>query len=191
MMHPMTDQPRMPTAEDDITPAQISARTGVMVRGDKGGEELLAAFVATLKAEGVRVGGVYQVSDYGNCDCRVMYLIDARTDERIRISQDLGRNSDSCILDPDGLATGAVHVRAALDEGCDLLVINKFSSRELEGKGLAPELFEAMSRGLPVLVTVAERYLQDWRDHSGDLGTILPPDMEALRAWWRTLHRPS
>lgn len=189
MIRPMNIQ--LPDSDDEITPEAITARTAVMVRGDKGGEELLAAFVTTLKAEGVKVGGVYQISDYGNCDCREMYLIDARNNERIRISQDLGRNSDSCILDPDGLAVGAVRVRAALDEGCDLLVINKFSSREVDGRGLAPELFDAMSRGIPVLVTLAERFLPQWRDHSGDLGTLLPPDMDALRAWWRTLHSPS
>lgn len=93
------------------------------------------------------------------------------------------------MLDGSGLAAASVVVQRALAEGVDLVVFNKFSSRECEGKGLAPEIFNAMADGVPVLTTIAERYLPRWNEMSGGLGSLLPADIHALRAWWDQVRR--
>ncbi len=169
----------------------MSLRTGLMVRhGSCQGEEVLEAFVLALKAEGVRVGGVYQRTIGQDCACKQMTLVDALSGEVIPISQNLGRGSNSCVLDGDGLASAAVAVQRARTEGVDLLVFNKFSSRECEGKGLALEMFDAMADGVPVLTTIAERYLPRWQEMSGGVGSLLPASVPALRAWWEQARVP-
>lgn len=163
----------------------IAARTGVMVRnGTCQGEEVLEAFVRSLKAEGVRVGGVYQRTVRPDAARKQMVLVDAMTGAVIPISQDLGAGSTACVLDPDGLAAGAMAVRRAIDDGAELVVVNKFSSQECDGKGLAHELFTAITEGMIVLTTVSERYVERWTEMSGGLGSLLPARESSLRAWW-------
>jgi hypothetical protein len=163
----------------------MSLRTGLMVRqGSCQGEEVLEAFVLELQAEGVRVGGVFQRTVGATCARKRMTLVDALSGAEIPISQDLGSGSNSCVLDGDGLASAAVAVQRAMRQGIDLLVFNKFSSRECDGKGLAPEMFNAMADGVPVLTTIAERYVTRWQEMSGGLGSLLPAELPALRAWW-------
>lgn len=169
----------------------ITLRTGIMLRDGKcQGEEILEAFVLALKAEGIVVGGVYQRTQHRNAARKQMVLVDALTDEIIPISQDLGVGSGACVLDADGLASGAMAVGRAIERRVDLLVVNKFSSRECDGKGLAPELFMAMAEGMAVLTTVSERYIERWTEMSGGLGTILAADETALRAWWDKARSP-
>lgn len=159
-------------------------RCGIVVhdRGDRA-EELLAAFVAGLDGRPLRVGGMYQVTEPTADGTSVMSVVDIATGRRLRISQNLGKGSSSCCLDPSALAEAAMILRRAIDARVDLLVANKFAGSEIEGGGIAAEVFAALSDGIPVLTLVAERYLDGWRALSGGIGEELPPTLEALEAW--------
>ncbi len=159
-------------------------RCGLIVhrRGDDA-EELLARFAERLKASPLRVGGMVQRTTSGANGATVMTVEDIATGHRLRISQDLGGGSTACCLDHAALADAAMWLRGALDRGVDLLIANKFAGLEIEGQGVAAEIFAALSDGVPVLTLVAERHLAGWRALAGPVGEELPPTMDALDAW--------
>ena len=62
-----------------------------------------------------------------------MQLENLETGESIPLSQDLGRGSVSCRVDPDALARGSMAVRGAIARGVELVIINKFGAQEVSG----------------------------------------------------------
>lgn len=173
-------------------PGNPAPRCGLILHDDPAGAEaLLAAFVETLARRPVRLGGVLQDTNRDDPDhpCR-MTMVDVATGQRFALSQDLGRASDSCRLDTDALARGAVILRQAIAARVDLVIVNKFGKQEAEGQGLVAELFEALSEGLPVLVPIHRRHWVAWETLSGGVGDIIVPTPAALWDWVRGLHLP-
>jgi len=184
----------VPAPLPDLSPEAISRRTGLILRREgeeSGGEEALAHFLADLRDQGVRLGGVIQRTRLlppeveGGEERKIMELIDLSSGGVLSMTQDLGSGAGHCALDESALAEGAQIVRAALESGVDLLLVNKFSNRESAGKGMLAEIFDAMSRGCPLLTTISPRHLTKWREMAGDLGSLLAPDEEAVRRWWQ------
>ena len=85
----------------------------------------------------------------GRCDMDVRVLPQGTT---LRISQSLGRGARGCRLDADALETAVTLVDAALENGADCLIINKFGKQEANGRGFRNTIAEALVRELPVLV---------------------------------------
>ena len=67
-----------------------------------------------------------------------------------------------------------------------MLVINKYGIAESEGRGLVDEMTRAASEGVPVLATVHNKYVDAWRNYSGDLGIELFPMLDEVIAWVNT-----
>ena len=151
-------------------------------------EALLAQAARALAERGVRLGGVLQ-HDLPNIidDPCAMQLENLETGESIPLSQDLGRGSVSCRVDPDALARGSVAVRGAIGRGVDLVIINKFGAQEVSGAGLRDEMGETVMAGLPLLTAVGERFLPEWKAFTGNEGALLPPTLEAILHWWSQL----
>jgi molybdopterin-guanine dinucleotide biosynthesis adapter protein len=147
-------------------------------------EDLLSRFAAALVARGVDVGGLVQRTTKEPNGKNRMELIDIRTGAVYRISQNLGPGSDACCLNPGGLSEASLVIRREIDHRPELLVINKFAGEEAEGHGLAPDMFEAIAQGMPVLTTLSRRREPRWQLLTGGAGTMLPPREEALWAWW-------
>lgn len=152
-------------------------------------DELLDRFTAELRRRGFRVGGVVQ-RNYGALDdcADRMELVDVATGKAFNISQNLGRESQSCRVDPSGVADASQALRRAIEERADLLVVNKFAGLEAHGKGLADELLSAIAEGIPVLTSVGSRFLNEWQGFTGGFTALLSPDEDALWRWWGT-HR--
>ncbi len=169
---------------DDMAPIGV-------VLHDKGGhsEELLAEFAGKLRAEGHDVGGLVQTSGRYSNGRKKMSLIDVRTGTVFEISQNLGLGSDACCLDPIGLSDASAVLRREIAAGVALLFVNKFSGKESEGEGLAPEMFEAVSSGIPVLTTLALKNKPHWDALTGGAGEMLDTTETALMAWWEGLSR--
>lgn len=148
-------------------------------------EILLAEFAAELAARGFRIGGLAQETGQGEdgCKCR-MEVIELDTGRRLSISQDLGAGSNSCSLDPAALAEASGAVRRAVRTGVDLLFINKFSKSEKAGRGLAPEMLEAMAEGVPLLTAMPGVLMEEWINFTGGRGQLVMPTAEALWRWW-------
>lgn len=161
-------------------------RPGAVVHGPGSDvDRLLDRFVSELRRRGFRTAGLVQRNYGAGEDCADrMELVDVATGRSFGISQNLGRESRACRVDPSGVADASQVVRRALEERPDLLVINKFAGLEAHGEGLAREMLEGIAEGIPVLTSVGSRYLNEWQSFTGGYAALLAPDEEALWRWW-------
>ena len=153
-------------------------------------QALLRAFVARLGPQ-VRLAGVIEdpiVDADGPCSAGdLKSLSDGR---RFAIMQDLGPSAGACRLDAGGVVTACEAVQAGVEAGCDLLVLSKFGKIEADRSGLAAAFADAMAAGVPILTSVAPRFADAWDRFAAPLYVILPPDLDAIEAWWRDI-RPA
>lgn len=148
-------------------------------------EALLAAFAAELAARGFRVGGVTQDTRLGADGCKcTMEMVELDSGRRINLSQDLGRESSSCALDPAALAEASGALRRAVTDGADVVFANKYAKVEIGGGGLAAEMLQTMAAGMPLLTALPAAYLDDWLRFTGGRGQLLAPTRTALWRWW-------
>ncbi|MEM7490459.1 MAG: DUF2478 domain-containing protein [Pseudomonadota bacterium] len=135
-------------------------------------------------AAGRRVAGIVQVNrdvpGSERCDMDAVVLPDGPT---IRISQSLGPAARGCRLDPDGLEAAVAAAAARLEDGADLLIVNKFGKHEASGRGFRPLIAVALERGADVLVGVNHLNVDALTDFSGGLAHPLPPNPLNLMHW--------
>ena len=153
-------------------------------------DSLLAEFARHLRGQGWRVQGVVKedMAPRKNCT-REMVLVDLDDDTRYLISQDLGPAAISCRVDPRGVAAASISLRRGLAEEADLVVANRFGELEAKGGGFAAEMLELMANGVPLLTVVVEKFLPDWRRFTGSSAAELPPQRDALDAWFASIPR--
>jgi nucleoside-triphosphatase THEP1 len=145
---------------------------------------ILRTVVKRLQGSGVKVGGVLQESELRpNGVCVQLNIVDIRTGKIERITQDRGRDSRGCKLDPRGLAAISHCITDAIDAAVDLVIINKFGRAESEGDGLLSCIADAISAGVPILTTVREPYVAAWNAYHGGLAIELPPTIDAVVQW--------
>jgi nucleoside-triphosphatase THEP1 len=158
-------------------------------RGDT--DLILFKLANVLAARGLRCCGTVQMNsergDTGPCDMDVRVLPDGPI---LRISQDLGRASHGCRLDPAALETAVGLVSSSMGQDSDLLIVNKFGKHEVQGRGFRTVIAEALSKGIPVLVGVNALNLPAFEEFSGGLGRRLPCESAALADWVTGLGRP-
>ena len=146
-------------------------------------DAILADVVTLLSAQGLRLAGTVQSTaeraDRAQCDMDVQVLPDGPS---FRISQDLGKQSKGCRLDPGALEQAVVAASARLD-GADLLIINKFGKLEAEGRGFCGLIAEALGLGIPVLVGVNGLNLAAFHQFSGGLAVPCGNDPRDVAAW--------
>ena len=71
----------------------------------------------------------------------------------------------------------------SLEERVDLLIINKFGSREAVGRGFRDVIAEALSQGIPVLVGLNLINEASFAEFTEGCGAEPRPDIGALRCW--------
>lgn len=129
----------------------------------------LAAMAAAFCAGGYRVAGVIEQMNEnpdGPCDVRLFVF---GSFAPIDLSEDRGRGARGCRLDTDALMRAAELTRLALQDGADILLVNKFGKMEAEGSGFRDVIGEAVARGVPVVIGVPARNLDAFRTFAGDL----------------------
>ena len=147
-------------------------------------DPLLHDVALTAIAKGVRVGGMVQVnSDRPGCARCDMDGLVLPTGPVIRISQNLGAGSRGCRLDAAGLEHAAGHVRAGIEAGLDLLIVNKFGKQEAAGAGFRPLIAEALTNGAAVLVGVNGLNRAALDAFTGGMAVALKPCPATLLAW--------
>ena len=145
---------------------------------------LLYGLAETLAARGLRLAGTVQINslrpDACKCDMDVKVLPDGPV---IRISQDLGPQSQGCRLTPDTLEQAVAESTRMLATGADVLIVNKFGKQEAEGRGFRELIGEALARDIPVIVAVNALSRPAFETFADGLATALPGDAGPILDW--------
>lgn len=147
-------------------------------------DRLLAAFGYRLRDNGLAVAGLVQrnlfVRDRIKCDMEVEELASGAV---LQLSEDRGPGARGCRLDRGALSEAAALLMRALDRKLDVLVLNKFGKVEAEGRGLRDAIAAAAALGVPMLVGVPFRNLDQWRAFAGDLAEECSSDRAPIERW--------
>ncbi|WP_100638188.1 DUF2478 domain-containing protein [Marinobacter salexigens] len=146
-------------------------------------DKLLHKVAATLNSHGDRVAGLAMALNDQGLRREPMALQDLETGKEYSIAQDLGKESQSCCLDPYGLADATSVLRALLQQPPRLAVVNRFGQQEIEGKGCRAEFIQLIEAGIPVLTVVKRKFLSQWHEFSGGQAADLPFSEEAVLQW--------
>ncbi len=162
-----------------------SRLAAIVFAPDEAPDELVASFVAELRADGLRVTGFLQSFVDGPRDGdRDALLQDIESGERLPIMQDLGAAAEGCRIDPDAMARAAAMLARGLEAAPDLVVVNRFGRLESEGEGLLAEIGRAVAEERPLVICVPLRYRDAWNAFAAGVDTQLPATSEAIAAWW-------
>lgn len=173
----------------------VAAPLLAAIRYGKGDEVdvVLEGVVRDLQVRGVRIAGYIQrESDTDAGSCPTTHLEDVATGERHVISQPLGLGARGCRLDPQALATVCGALEARLDQGADLVVLNRFGKGESQGHGFRAAIGQALLSGVPVLVALNDLYVQDFDEFAGDDSARLCHSRAEVENWLeQALHQPT
>lgn len=156
----------------------------IMSQGRGETDPRLADVARLLMLRGVRLCGTIQVNterkDGRHCDMDLMVLPDGPA---LRISQDRGKWARGCRLDAGSLELAVARVAGALNDGADLMVINKFGKHEAEGRGFRSVIGSALDRDMPVLVGLNPLNREAFDTFAGGLATELSGDRGGILEW--------
>src|SRR5262249_49355827 len=107
--------------------------------------------------------------------------------EIVRILHDRDLGAVGCGLDCGQLASIAKLIDAAIQEGTDLVVINRFVKLEARGEGLIALIRQAAEADVPVLIAVPEHGFGGWIKYSAGMSVRLPCRRAALDRWWQSV----
>ena len=147
-------------------------------------DRFLADLGYSLRESGLLVAGLVQlnsfVRDPSKCDMEIEELSSGTV---LQLSEHRGKEARGCRLDRSVLAEAAVLLNRALDRKPEVLVLNKFGKTEAEGGGVRDVLARAVEQGVPLIVGVPFRNLDQWRLFADDLAQECQPDLGATRHW--------
>lgn len=182
--------PHMSISSDGLHP-QFAA---IVYEAGTDPDRALRQAIDTLCSCGITFGGiVHSDSPPAAAGRRVMLVEDIASGELLQISQDRGPEAQGCCLDTAALSAASRPVREAMARHVDVVVINRFGEQEANGRGLRAEFADAAISGFVVVTVTRPEFLTAWTDFSGDLGTVLEPDPDAIRDWiaGAVTHRPA
>jgi nucleoside-triphosphatase THEP1 len=170
------------SSDSNKTPGVLLA--AIQHSGGRRIDRLIASIAGQLKRQGLRVGGVVQsnVERAGECRCD-MRLEELTTGRIVSISQRLGPQSRGCRLNDVALEQIVALVEASLEDGLDILILNKFGRQEAEGKGLRTAVAHAVAADIPVLVGLNRAYVAEWREFCEGEGQLLEAEPAAVTCW--------
>ena len=179
--------PRQPKfAEDAVMfDAQCDLAALVYERGQDP-DEVLREFASELNTRGYRVVGLVQTGHH--CvDAPKLTAMLLHTGVALQLFQNLGAGATGCRLDAGKLLEAGAQVAGAIDEGADLVIVNRFGRQECEGKGLSYLIERALSADIPVVIAVPSHRFADWIKFAGGMSVKLCCDRNELDAWWRAV----
>ena len=153
-------------------------------------DPLIAGFVDDLRRAGRRPVGVVQrgrTCQSENPQFGVVMLPDG---EVVGLASDDGAPTVGCRLDPDRLTRLGVLLATAIEDGADLVIINRFGRSEADGKGLIDLIPLALDADIPVLIAVPERRFPAWIRFSEGMNVRLACRRDALDQWWDRVTGP-
>src|ERR1700704_4518934 len=162
---------------------------------DQDPDGVLRDFAAELNARGYRAVGLVQLGHH--CvDAPKLSAMLLHTGEELQLFQALGAcapraNGDAvargCRLDLGQLLNAGAEVASAIDQGADLVIVNRFGRQEREGKGLSYLVERALSADIPVVIAVPSHRFADWIRFADGMSVKLRCNRGALDAWWNAV----
>ena len=146
-------------------------------------DRILREFAADLNHRGYRAVGLVQFGHHCT-DAPKLTAMLVHTGEELQLFQNLGTCATGCRLDVGQLLDAGSQVASAIDQGADLLIVNRFGRQEREGKGLSYLVERALSADIPVVIAVPSHRFADWIKFADGMSVKLRCDREALDAWW-------
>jgi hypothetical protein len=97
-------------------------------------DEILRGFASGLNATGHRAAGIVQLGrHYPDADLSATLV---PTGEQLRLFQDMDAYSAGCRLDVGQLMGAGERIARILDEGADILIVNRFGGRSARARVL-------------------------------------------------------
>jgi hypothetical protein len=158
----------------------------LVYEADQQPDGVLLDFVSMLRAEGLRPVGLVQCGHH-NAGVAELAATMVHSGERVDLFQEAAIYTQGRRLDLDKLAAARVAMMAAIDEGADLLIVNRFGRQEQRGRGLAHLIEYALDADAPVVVPVPAFRFDDWIAYIEGMCGKLPCESTALAAWWNGL----
>jgi hypothetical protein len=153
---------------------------------DQDPDEILRQFAFDLNARGYRAVGLVQLGHH--ClDAPKLSAMLVHTGEELQLFQNLGACATGCRLDVAKLLDAGAQVARAIDQGADLVIVNRFGRQEREGKGLSFLVERALSADIPVVIAVPSHRFADWIRFADGMSVKLRCDREVLDMWWRAV----
>jgi hypothetical protein len=153
---------------------------------DQDPDKILHDFASDLNASGYRAVGLVQLGHH--ClDASQLSALLVHTGEELQLFQNLGACATGCRLDVGQLLDAGSRVASAINQGADLVIVNRFGRQEREGKGLSFLVERALSADIPVVIAVPSHRFADWIRFADGMSDKLRCDRAALDAWWQTV----
>jgi hypothetical protein len=148
-------------------------------------DPVLLAVAEALQARGLRLAGTVALPpaapDTGHpCETELLVLPDG---PRLCISQQLGRQSRGCRLDPSALEEAVMAVSARADQPAHAFLLNKFGKQEAEGRGFRDLIASSLGDGIPVVVGVNGLNLPGLQAFAAGEAIRLPCEVAAVVGW--------
>jgi hypothetical protein len=160
----------------------------VVYGADDDPDRLISGFAADLRRSGRRPVGVVQLGRSCRAENPRLGVVVLPDGEVVRLAPREAMPAETfaagCRLDPDRLAGLACRLAAAIEDGADLVVINRFGRSEAEGKGLIDLIPQALAADIPVLIAVPEQRFAAWIRFSEGMNVRLACRRDALDRWW-------
>ncbi len=133
-------------------------------------DRLISDLGYKIRDAGIAVAGIVQhnqfIRDRAKCNMEVEELASGMV---LKISEDRGKEARGCRLDRGALSEAAALLSASIENGPELVILNKFGKLEAEGRGLRDTLADAVQLGVPIIVGVPYRNIEQWRVFAGGL----------------------
>lgn len=146
-------------------------------------QALFAKVAGDLQAGGLRVIGVIaEAHGLPDRTCAAGFLRDIASGGQVSIYLESAPRTTSCHLDANGVEAACGLLLPQIP-GCDLVIISKFGKLEAGGGGLTPAFEAAAKASKPVLTSVSDLHLADWRVFAPNAADLTCEE-SAVRRWW-------
>jgi hypothetical protein len=147
-------------------------------------DRMIAQIAYGLRDEGLMVAGLVQRNEFiaGRRRCN-MEMEEMASRTVLTISEDRGPLARGCRLDRAALARAESLLMDALAMRPDIVIINKFGKSEAEGGGLREPISIAAQLGVPTVVGVPYRNLEQWRAFAGEFAEEVTAERDPILCW--------
>jgi hypothetical protein len=176
-LYPDPIQAPQPTGErlDVFEPVQAPwIRPGVVVHDPAESiDGLLAEFALILRDRGFNVVGHVQRNNRGctgqsqGCAPEIDYF-------------DLASSRTQSVQRSEAVK----HIRKAMRENADLLVLSRFSACLEATQNVKASIGAEAGEGMPLLTSIAGQCIHKWHSFAQRNGTMISPDLKSLWSWW-------